>query len=358
MVAEAVRHDIGPYLLWVVDQSGTSLPAEMDEQLRQLYRLAVTRSMVLHRAQQDIARALDTAGIAHIWLKGIVLAATVYPDPALRPMVDLDVLVRPEQVTAALECLCAIGFLGAEHPSSLYQAALDLPNKSHHHVLMGGAGKGVILELHFSLLNPQDRAFHSSEQEKWFLQQTTSYSSGLDEFTSLADEAQFLHLCEHMVLHHGLQDFALTRPLDLHLMIAKSPLNWETIITKAVELRWTYVVERALQVAHELFQTPLPEFVLDELRQNRPSDRDVQRVEALARPGALTESMRWTLGSLGWRERMRWVWRVVAPPPRYMRSRYEVPNGRMIRPYYPRRWCHQLGQVIMWLDSSRKLRPQ
>ena len=42
--------------------------------------------------------ALEAAGIPSALLKGPALARTVYPDPALRQSVDIDLLVRPGDV--------------------------------------------------------------------------------------------------------------------------------------------------------------------------------------------------------------------------------------------------------------------
>ena len=246
--------------------------------------------MILHKSQQDIAEALNAADIPHIWLKGIVLAETLYPDPAHRPMVDLDLLVQPDTLQAALDCLQNVGYHNDTPKPCLIPQSLPFSGRSHHHVLRGGPAQSVVIELHYNMLNPRSRDFLSPEQEQWFHQQTTSYAYGDDRFTSLSDEAHFLYLCAHMMLQHGLEDFALTRSLDLHLMITTRSLNWQTIVEKAVELRWTYVVEQALQQTYSTCFSPLfRPSVLDELHLHRPSEEEIRRVEALGQPGAVVE---------------------------------------------------------------------
>jgi hypothetical protein len=356
LIAEAEVHRVGPLLLWAIAQHGLPLSHDLHEKLRQLNRLAVTRSMVLSKAQQDIARALDEAGIAHIWLKGIVLAATVYPDPALRPMVDLDLLVRPEENPEALECLRQLGYVRDAHTALFDPATLVRQGLIHHHVLRGGPAQSVVIELHYNLLVPRASNFLSPQQERWFYAQAMPYTNGNDQFIGLSTEAHFLYLCAHMVLQHGLEDFALTRLLDLHLLITQRSLNWRALVREAVNLRWTYVLERALQQVKELFDTAIPSGVLEELCAERPSDDSLRRVDALGQPGALFESYKQSVARLPWRKQVAWAWRVAVPDPSYMRWRYSLSAHQWVGPSYARRWSHQLRHLAMWLRSQRELR--
>ncbi|MER3458636.1 MAG: hypothetical protein C4309_08450, partial [Chloroflexota bacterium] len=54
--------------------------------------------------------ALEAASIPAIVLKGPALALTIYPDPALRVIGDLDLLVRREQVEQAMAALHSLGY--------------------------------------------------------------------------------------------------------------------------------------------------------------------------------------------------------------------------------------------------------
>lgn len=80
--------------------------------------------------------ALQGGGIRVLVLKGAALALSHYGDPSLRPMGDLDLLVAPEQWTAAARALEALDWTGedpAEHGGAFW-----------------GPG-GVRLELHGAL---------------------------------------------------------------------------------------------------------------------------------------------------------------------------------------------------------------
>ncbi len=65
--------------------------------------------MVQQRQLAGVVAALRSAGIEPLLLKGYALADLVYPDPVTRPSHDLDLLVRPDQVTPACQALARIG---------------------------------------------------------------------------------------------------------------------------------------------------------------------------------------------------------------------------------------------------------
>ncbi len=55
-------------------------------------------------------RSLTAAGVPFIVLKGAALATTVYPDPVLRPMSDIDLWVPDDRIGDALDAMTAVGF--------------------------------------------------------------------------------------------------------------------------------------------------------------------------------------------------------------------------------------------------------
>lgn len=93
LIKSAGQHGLGPVLLWRlrgqgIPTSGLQWSALTDQERRVAarYELGVV-------AQREIDAALAAAGTPTIWIKGFALAHTVYPDPALRSMGDLDFMV-------------------------------------------------------------------------------------------------------------------------------------------------------------------------------------------------------------------------------------------------------------------------
>ena len=99
------------------------------------------------RAMEDLAlvvEALEAAGVGFLVVKGPALVATCYAGPHLRSYVDLDLLVRPRYLRAAVVALAEVGFsvLDANWPvltaNEVQELRLEGPT--------GGA-----LDLHWSL---------------------------------------------------------------------------------------------------------------------------------------------------------------------------------------------------------------
>jgi hypothetical protein len=62
------------------------------------------------RTLREVAAHFATCGIEICLIKGSAFAGTIYPDPAERPMHDIDVLVRIERLDEAIELILGIGF--------------------------------------------------------------------------------------------------------------------------------------------------------------------------------------------------------------------------------------------------------
>jgi hypothetical protein len=78
--------------------------------LRGMQRKTWMYNHVLLDRAGEIVRVLDAAAIPSIILKGCAIALGYYGDVGLRPMGDIDVLVRPAHVSAAVDRLLARGW--------------------------------------------------------------------------------------------------------------------------------------------------------------------------------------------------------------------------------------------------------
>ena len=99
----AGREGLGPMLYWSLKRAGINATDEATfEPLAASGRQAGIHYALLNNYRAQIDAALRESGIPTLWLKGIALAHTVYPQPWTRPMVDLDLLVPYKLKEAAL----------------------------------------------------------------------------------------------------------------------------------------------------------------------------------------------------------------------------------------------------------------
>jgi hypothetical protein len=146
--AQLAAHRLGPLLHWQLREYGISPPAPVKRLLAGLYLrqrgIADTQADVL----AELLTRLAAAGIEAVVLKGGALAHAHYPEPALRPMDDLDLLVAESMLARTREQLLDMG-LQAAIPRNHYERRL------HHWPVAFGVRNGmrIQIEVHRRVLN-------------------------------------------------------------------------------------------------------------------------------------------------------------------------------------------------------------
>jgi Uncharacterised nucleotidyltransferase len=104
-------HGIAPLLAERLDASAgwLALDPDLRDYLSEQHAANARRAALMLADLAALLRRCNAAGVALMPLKGAVLAAHYYPDPALRPMADIDVLVRPAQLPVSAAALGAMG---------------------------------------------------------------------------------------------------------------------------------------------------------------------------------------------------------------------------------------------------------
>ncbi|HOA73836.1 MAG TPA: nucleotidyltransferase family protein [Phycisphaerae bacterium] len=104
VAAEACDAGVGAFLYAAAQRHGIDLPVSASRQMR-AYRehVAAANSYQLESVRKALAR-LQIAKVPFLLLKGAALNAVLY-EPGLRPMTDIDVLIRAEDVSTAEKVL-------------------------------------------------------------------------------------------------------------------------------------------------------------------------------------------------------------------------------------------------------------
>jgi REP element-mobilizing transposase RayT len=106
----AEAHGLVPLLYNHLQAAGIAIPPTIKQQLQGYYMQHAHATRVRTQVLSDILTCFQAAGIDVLVLKGAALAHLVYPQPVLRPMRDIDILVRAEEVYRAYALLPSIGF--------------------------------------------------------------------------------------------------------------------------------------------------------------------------------------------------------------------------------------------------------
>ena len=344
LVANARRHRVASLLYWQLNRAGIQHNGREWDKLARAHTQHVRQYLKRKKAFQKIQAVLHQAEIPTVWLKGFALAHSIYPNPALRSMRDLDVLVPHAQRETALALVQALGYqLDSPAHSAATQAMW------HHYHLRGE----VAVELHYALIGLRSKILPAS-QLKWFWTQTRAIQHSAMEFIAFTPEAELLYLCAHAILQHGETEFLLQRYLDLHLLIEKNPaLDWQLILERAIELRWTYAVERALAITRAYFGTRLSENFLADLQTRRRADEDAGTALLILPDATRLEATQSFMHGMNRAEKWKWFWGLLFPTPAYMRWRYKIRAEWQIPFFYFYRWFviarDVLQTMLKWL---------
>lgn len=350
MIPQIVQQGLGPLVYWSLQRQGF-LPDQEPvwKTLGDSARQAAIQYALLESSRQRLASAFAQSGIPAIWLKGIALARTVYPEVWLRPMGDLDVLVPHHKRHAARQAAMKLGF---QRPEMDYLDMIGAPEQVRYQdQLNGGTGDSICLEIHFRLLGLEQGVLLSDRHDTWFWQQTQEAGRPEVHFTMLKPEAHLLYLCAHAVLRHRESYQDLLHLYDLHLLI-QGGLDWRQVVESALALNWSWAVERGLRRAVEAFGGEAPEWVLSDLREWRTEDekRAILKFLRLSSPG--WEKWKLAFHALPLRGQIHMLWKTIFPPASFLREVYHPPPSRLLLPYYIKRWWERGGLAARSIWNS------
>lgn len=116
--AQAELHGMAPLLRHHLKRAGLSIPDGTRRLLDGLYLRHREVNQAHAQVLLDISELFESSGIAPVVLKGLALAYEVYPDPALRPTSDIDLLLKTEEMLPALDLLKEAGFHAEAPPAA------------------------------------------------------------------------------------------------------------------------------------------------------------------------------------------------------------------------------------------------
>jgi hypothetical protein len=126
VIEAADDHLVAPTLGWCL-RGDDRVPPDVRACLETLLDLNGRRNRLMLQALEVAVASLNAAGIAPLLLKGAAgLAEDLYPDPGMRIVGDLDLLVREAEVDGAVAALETAGF-GVD-------TARQLIGADHHHL--------------------------------------------------------------------------------------------------------------------------------------------------------------------------------------------------------------------------------
>lgn len=230
--AMAAQHRLRPWLHHRLRSGGIDLavPSDIAATWRDAYRDAAIGALTAQAALVRLARAFAEAGVAMVALKGARLAFFDYAEAALRPMRDVDILVDPTDLPAAVE---ALALAGAEVPVDREAAiarALD-GDKHLAPVLMRDVERHV--ELHHRIAEPGLPCINTAAM----LADAVVAEIGGTQVAFPSNEHMLGHLVLHAAYNHRF-DCGPLALIDIGTMLARRPVDAPRFRAMAEDGAW------------------------------------------------------------------------------------------------------------------------
>jgi hypothetical protein len=255
VVDAAIDRNLAPLLFNRLKQDGAEalVPAEQWERLQRAFLVSVGKSTRLQRGLGNVLQSLRDHGLPAIVLKGAYLGEAVYGDVALRPMGDVDLLIRETDLATAQAVLLEMGGVHQQFED----ITASLGRRRHlPHTKIGG----LVVELHWNIVSPAG-PIRVDVTGLW--NRACPASIAGVEALSLSPEDLLLHLCLHVCYEDSLSDLRGLVDITETTRRFTGQLDWEQLAACAREWGASRYVGLALHLARAILGADIPDKALE-----------------------------------------------------------------------------------------------
>ena len=317
------------------------VPVAVMSQLKAIYLANVARNLCFQSEFRRTSEALKAHDIPVIALKGAALAGSLYGDIGLRPMVDLDLLVRHEDADTSESIVRELGYrsMGNDRIQS------EMRTSDRQLAAMASLSKPVVIEIHTHIVEV-DSPLRFDIDGFWQRAVETDVF-GLQSLT-LGPADLITHLSINFFKDRRFYSYsALGQLCDLAeaTRFYAQEIDWNRLTSVIAQLNLQSSVFYGLYLAQHLLGAPVPDQVL---RRLEPVDFRRRDVERLVRKRVLGDT--WVAKALvtpsspySWWAVALSMLRRVFPAKRYFAEHYGVPGqSDRIFSLYLRRWVQAM----------------
>ena len=328
------------------------IPSQALGFFKQQYYENLARNIALFQELKEILQSLRGRGIKVMVLKGAALAETVYKNLALRPMSDLDLLIRKQDLAQAERELSDLGYFRMKLEFSgwwakrfggerLYAKKCDFP---------------VYVDIHWNIATPSvkvDSDRRQAEIDRIWKEARLTKIAGIDAW-SMPVEDLILHASVHLAAQHLHFRLIWLRDICELSHQYQGQINWEKIVENVRYLKLGGPVYACFKYTREWLGAPIPKQVLSELKPSYGNNS----LEAKAH-NFLTDMDKDSTGIKhhfyqylsipGISNKGLFLFGAIFPGVAYLRNRYQIPQSRMVYLCYLYRPCYIFYRASMAL---------
>jgi hypothetical protein len=350
----SIKQGISPLFSWNLKKVNNvkDVPSEIMKNLEKMYYSNLARNILLYDELSKILTAFKKAGIDTIVLKGAFLAEEIYKNIGLRPMNDIDLLIKEEDLQKAKIELVKLK----------YSATIIFSTKFHEQFQTAWSeelpfihqDKKIDIEIHWDI---EPRQNHYKVDINKFWNNTKSVKIAGIETLTFAPEDILQHLCLHVHKHVNLGSAPPARPLRDYCDIAEvtryynDTINWNYLLKSSKEYGIEEPIFQGLFISKEYFGALVPEDILSELEPVKSSISFEKIFKGLTKNNSNKNNLCLEMSYLVNLKTVKGIWnksRIVFgdifPSKEFMMYRYSITNEKQVYRYYLTR----SGTAFQW----------
>ena len=257
-VVELANVELVTPALWSALVKG-GLQEDLDDDVRsylsELHSLNCQRNADIRRQVEEIVRSFNRVSVEPILLKGAAFLITgVIKDPAARMMIDIDVMIRIEDLEKVLETLSSLRYRDEVQKRSLFDLCQHLQPMFRN-------GEPAAIEVHTTLFHKLTDPEVVMDVEAWS-DSVPVHMNGLS-FRVLSPTHSIIYNVVHSEVHHEnfvLGTISLRDLLDLAILsrFHSASIDWSSIEASMSKHDLRRVLRSYLHLGLKLFGSSVP----------------------------------------------------------------------------------------------------
>ena len=316
LARDAEHHGLAPWLYQWSCSHPSIIPAQVHDRLKTNVAAVAGRTLILADELATILRALHRRNTSCAPLRGLTFAEYLPAAPSVRPMGDLDLLVKRDDCPGVRDALRQLGYTEVDRQpgfAEAYSYTLEFVKDRHG---------WITVEPHWTIAYPP--FMDAIDMDAVWSRCRHGTIAGI-ETRLLSQEDLLLNLCWH--LHHKGADAPLLwwHELDLLLRHHASAIDWPHVISTIGRGPHTGLLAEVLATLVREFRSPIPAQVITELSKSAliPTHHSTRLFTGpLAVDGV--ESLAQFFAIKGLRAKTRYVWALLVPSREFMIRHYAV----------------------------------
>ncbi len=330
-----------------INSSESLVPLHVMNHLKDFYYAVMAQNISLTQSIEKIFAAFQKENITALVFKGFMLAGSIYKDIGLRPMGDVDILLRREEVSKADGLLRRNGF----YPEFELKDIGNLSSGQYRNSIVYRTEDSVPVAVHIHWHIVNFTPFHNNVLRNINMDnvwnESVPFQIGLLEMRTFSLHHQIIYLSMH-ALNHSFHP--LIRLSDIHELLCaeKDQIDWERLVKEADAFNLSKCVYYVFYLLSRIFHTDIPAFILHRLK-----PRKIGLIERTFLSSVLSGNPILTGEWLicygmndSFRDKVTFLWTLLFPPQKELAIIRKRDDGRAGMSDYMKRLTAGLGCAL------------